>query len=213
MEIERVNDTTIKFFITYKDIEARGFERDEIWYNRERGEELFYEMMHEASNRDDFELDGPLWIQVHALDKGLEIIVTRGQVSDGNVKLEIPVGEGTEEHKDKLSELVDDEGYANTEVEVLEIVIGFQDLEDAIMLSHTVSAEEVKNTLYHFQGRYYLYVYFDNETHSEDEQDNILSRMLEFGYESELSVHRLQEYGKTVMADHALSELKDTFSL
>lgn len=41
MEIERVNDSTIRFFITYKDIEARGFEREEIWYNRERGEELF----------------------------------------------------------------------------------------------------------------------------------------------------------------------------
>jgi adapter protein MecA 1/2 len=90
MEIERVNDTTIKFFITYKDIESRGFERDEIWYNRERGEELFFEMMNEANNRDDFELDGPLWIQVHALDRGLEILVTRGQVSDGNMKLEGP---------------------------------------------------------------------------------------------------------------------------
>ncbi|PAE14386.1 adaptor protein MecA, partial [Virgibacillus sp. 7505] len=65
MEIERVNDSTIRFFITYKDIEARGFEREEIWYNRERGEELFYDMMHEASDRDEFELDGPLWIQVH----------------------------------------------------------------------------------------------------------------------------------------------------
>ncbi len=41
MEIERINDSTIKFYITYRDIEDRGFDRDEIWYNRERGEELF----------------------------------------------------------------------------------------------------------------------------------------------------------------------------
>lgn len=37
MEIERVNEFTIKFFITYRDIEDRGFDREEIWSDRERG--------------------------------------------------------------------------------------------------------------------------------------------------------------------------------
>ena len=79
MEIERVNDHTVKFFISYRDIEDRGFDRDEIWYDRERGEELFWEMMDEAANKGDFELEGPLWIQVQAFEKGLEIIVTKAK--------------------------------------------------------------------------------------------------------------------------------------
>ena len=40
-DIERINDHTMKFFITYIDIEDRGFNREEIWYDRERSEELF----------------------------------------------------------------------------------------------------------------------------------------------------------------------------
>ena len=31
MRIERVDDTTVKLFITYSDIEARGFNREDLW--------------------------------------------------------------------------------------------------------------------------------------------------------------------------------------
>ena len=45
MRIERVDDTTVKLFITYGDIEARGFSREDLWTNRKRGEEFFWSMM------------------------------------------------------------------------------------------------------------------------------------------------------------------------
>ena len=34
MRIERVDDTTVKLFITYSDIGARGFSREDLWTNR-----------------------------------------------------------------------------------------------------------------------------------------------------------------------------------
>jgi len=37
MRIERVNDTTLKFYLTYADIEARVFKRDDLWTNRKVG--------------------------------------------------------------------------------------------------------------------------------------------------------------------------------
>ena len=76
MKIERVNDNTVKFFITYTDIERRCFARDEIWYNRERGEQLFWQMMDEANEKESISFEGPLWIQVQAFEKGLEVTVT-----------------------------------------------------------------------------------------------------------------------------------------
>ena len=36
MEIESINENTVKFYISYIDIEERGFDREDIWYNRER---------------------------------------------------------------------------------------------------------------------------------------------------------------------------------
>ena len=91
MEIERINENTVKFYISYGDIEERGFDREEIWYNRERSEELFWEMMDEVHQEEEFVVEGPLWIQVQALDKGLEILVTKAQISKDGQKFELPI--------------------------------------------------------------------------------------------------------------------------
>ncbi len=211
MEIERVNDSTIKFFVTYKDIEARGFDRDEIWYNRERGEELFFEMMNEASDRNEFELDGPLWIQVHALEKGLEIVVTRGQVSGGNVKLEIPVIHDDDQEIHRQIDLFAHQETIDPMEEQLEIVIGFNDFEDVIALSQNFFVDDVTNELYYFEGKYYLYVVFNDDRYDEDEQDDMLSQMLEYGFESDVSIHRIKEYGKEIVAENALPFIRNSF--
>src|SRR5699024_9952264 len=109
MEIERINENTIKFYISYLDIEDRGFNREEIWYNRERSEQLFWQVMDEAGDQESFDIEGPLWIQVQAMEKGLEITVTKAQLSKEGQNLEL--GDDTseiEEHlNDKLENLLD----------------------------------------------------------------------------------------------------------
>src|SRR5699024_667124 len=88
VEIGKINDNTVKFYMSYIDIENRGFEREEIWYNRERSEQLFWQMMDEVNYKEDFSVEGPLWIQVQALEKGLEIIVTKAQISKDEAALD-----------------------------------------------------------------------------------------------------------------------------
>lgn len=217
MEIERINDTTIKFYITYNDIERRGFEKEEIWYNRERGEELFFEMMNEVNDEDSFELNGPLWVQVHALEKGIEVIVTRGQVNDGNVRLDIPVGEdkGGSPIDNNIVDMLDQQFSSESINDMnkdhsLSVVVGFRDFEDVISLSHRFK-EEIETSLYHFENRYFIFVTLD-DTYSDEEQDNLLSRMLEYGYESDVSIFRIQEYGKTIVDKEALEVVREQFS-
>lgn len=216
MEIERINETTIKFYITYHDIERRGFDKEEIWYNRERGEELFFEMMNEVNDDDTFEMNGPLWVQVHALDKGLEVIVTRGQINDGSVKLEIPVGDDKEDSPvdQSIVDMLDQEFVQDKDNELvkdhsLSVVVGFRDFEDLISLSHSFQ-EEINNSLHHFEDNYYIFVTLD-ESFTDEQQDNLLSRMLEFGYESDITIHRMLEYGKTIIEDGALKVLREQF--
>ncbi|PRO64850.1 adaptor protein MecA [Alkalicoccus urumqiensis] len=216
MEIERINDTTIKFYITYNDIERRGFDKEEIWYSRERGEELFFEMMNEVSDQEKFEMNGPLWVQVHALEKGLEVIVTRGQMNDGNVKLEIPLEEDAEENVDKNIVDMLDQQFSGDEKEnavkdhTLSVVVGFDDFEDAIRLASAVDMD-IHSSLYHFENTYFLFVTID-DMYTDEEQDNMLSRILEYGYESDITIHRIQEYGNTILEENALATIKNNFS-
>lgn len=61
-------------------------------------------MMDEARDHDDFFIDGPLWIQVQAVDKGIEVLVTKAELSKDGQKLELPIG------VDKIIDIPLDEG-------------------------------------------------------------------------------------------------------
>jgi adapter protein MecA 1/2 len=228
MEIERINDNTVKFYISYGDIEERGFDREEIWKNKERGEELFWEMMDEVNEEEEFTVEGPLWIQVQAMEKGLEMIVTRATLSedgskievplDGDKQIDVPVHEKIESLLDKQfgtqdEEDVDEDSEFEDDEEILQFLLSFQDIEDVLSLSQqvTVKGSEVENNLYVMDNIYYLDITFQ-ETMPAKVQDDILSQLLEYGEEAYATIHRVQEYGKLIIAGDALTELKGHFS-
>lgn len=218
MDIERINEHTVKFYISYVDIEERGFDRDEIWYNRERSEELFWEMMDEIHEEEDFPIEGPLWIQVQANDKGLEVVVTKAQLSKDGQKLELPIMEGKTKDfpvDENIESLLDNhfnnpqDDQLDDEEEQLQFVIRFDDFEHIISLSKYMM-EGFQNSLYAFEGKYYLFVEFLEE---DDEMiEDLLSLILEFGSESRVTIHRLEEYGKLIMKDNALEQVRQHFS-
>lgn len=218
MDIERINDYTVKFYISYLDMEERGFDREEIWYNRDRSEELFWEMMDEVHNEEEFLVEGPLWIQVQALDKGLEIVVTKAQVSKDGHKFELPIPgdkfndsevEGhLEDLLDNYSSMSDDDILYDDH---LEFIVKFKDLEDLIALSKRTGLDELTSKLYVFEGRYYMFFDFTAELFEESDVDNIMSVILEYGHESSVSIHRIAEYGKLIMDSPAIPQIRKYF--
>ncbi|MBA4536444.1 adaptor protein MecA [Bacillus aquiflavi] len=221
MEIERINENTVKFYISYGDIEERGFDREEIWYNRERSEELFWEMMDEVHQEEEFIIEGPLWIQVQALEKGLEVLVTKAQLSKDGQKFELPVpSDKLKDHPvdDRIEELLDHHfTHKDGQIEVvsfddgLEFLLSFEDFEDVIALSHQYELDELKTKLYSFEGKYYLYVEFDDDD-DEVEIDNILSILLEYGDETMVTIHLLDEYGHLIISKDVFRTIRQHFS-
>jgi adapter protein MecA 1/2 len=221
MEIERINENTVKFYISYLDIEQRGFDREEIWYNRERSEELFWEMMDEVHQEEEFEVEGPLWIQVHALDKGLEVLVTRAQLGKDGQKFDLPIPDKLKDLPvdERIEELLDHQFNHKEELEEdtlidepLEFLLSFRDFEDIISLSKRPRLDDISTRLFAYENKYYLYVEFEEDVFSEDEIDDLLSILLEYGVESQLTIHRLEEYGKEVIAENVFDTLRTHFS-
>ncbi|MGY0692696.1 adaptor protein MecA [Virgibacillus sp. FSP13] len=229
MEIERINENTVKFYISYIDIEDRGFEREEIWYNRERSEQLFWQMMDEVNYKEDFNVDGPLWIQVQALEKGLEIIVTKAQISKNGDNIELPAEDGKTidlSVDEKIENILDDKfGKSSTnniarksEEESddgnLSLVVSFQDFEDVIQLSHYFQDSSTgieENSLFHYKDTYYLYMEFSQDELDDDNQEDMISQVLEFGNDSDVTIHFLEEYGEKVFANDTFSQVKAYF--
>ncbi|WP_332237533.1 adaptor protein MecA [Sporolactobacillus sp. KGMB 08714] len=237
MKIERINENTLKFYISYIDIEDRGFDREEIWYNRDRSEELFWQMMDEAHSQESFSLEGPLWIQVQALEKGMEIIVTRAQISKDGSNLQFPVSaekqpdgpvneSGGTDPEDRLPEEGRQEKgeayvkprYNHTTVHKKRganrsFVLEFEDIEDLISLSHAFENDpSVDTALFVYNEKYYLSLQFPEEF-ADDRRADDLSTMLEFGAETNVTRSMLQEYGKELIAARALETIQSHFPL
>ncbi|KYD10635.1 MAG: adaptor protein MecA [Caldibacillus debilis] len=219
MEIERINENTVKLFISYVDVEERGFDREEIWYNREKGEELFWEMMDEIHQEEDFAFDGPLWIQVHALDKGLEVVVTKAQIAKDGQRFEVSFGDDKEndgEINERIEELLDQQ-FLFKEVEPEEdydgegfsFVAYFDDFEDLIALAKYPWEEVCCSKLFALEGKYYLYLEFAEDSF---ETEKLLGRVLEYGRESNRTVHYLMEYGKEIISEDVFAVLKKHFN-
>lgn len=217
VKIERINDNTVKFFITYVDIEKRGFARDEIWYNRERGEQLFWQMMDEAHEREDISFDGPLWIQVQAFEKGLEVTVTIaknviGAEDDSELGslLRSAIDEARDQQSvlDQLSELdeeTEQEAWAPLAMET-------DDFEAIISLSkragETLSNVDLK--LFHYDQKYYLWIDFPEEMEPEEEE-NVLSLLAEYLTFSTQTLAMLEEYGKLILGGDVFAKVRHYF--
>ncbi|MDJ1110985.1 MULTISPECIES: adaptor protein MecA [Staphylococcaceae] len=218
MRIERVNESTLKFYLTYTDIEARGFKRDDLWTSRKKGEEFFWSVMEEVNEEEDFFFDGPLWIQVHAFDKGIEVVVTKSKNDD----LQLPEDDSDLNIDEKVNDFINNSMHNDSELRDLLkraseesteqfFIVHFDDLEDLIQFSyHNYEDVDIEDLLYMYEGKYYYYVEFDDHM-SEDAIHSYIAHMLEYADETQISHEQLDEYGKIVMSHNVKRQVKQYF--
>jgi len=225
MDIERINEHTVKFTISYGDIEKRGFSKEEIWNNREKGEQLFWEMIEEASFQDEFVIDGPLWIQVQALETCIEVLVSKPHTSPDGQKLElpfpmsdkhiqVPVNTNVESLLQQMGqmELFNKKENKPKEEFLYSYVFSFRQIEDIISLSHRMLWESVETNLYEYEGVYYLHTKFDQFLHERNTVNMFVSLILEYGMNTTMTIYKLQEYGNCIIGRQALSVFPTYFS-
>lgn len=216
MEIERINENTIKFYISYLDLEERGFKQEDFWYDREKSEELFWDMMEELKYEEEFTPEGPLWIQVQALKHGLEVLVTKATIGKNDGGIDITLSNDDELAEEKIEKLLEEnfnsnQKEVNEEADTLELVLEFEDFEDVITLSRATGLIDLQSKLYHHNGKYYLHAEFPESKFNETNIDNVVSILLEYGNESDLTGYFLEEYAKPIFTKDALKEIKQYF--
>lgn len=215
MDIERINDNTLKLFITYSDIEDRGYTREEIWYNRAKGEELFWDVIGEVNTEDYFDLDGPIWIHINASESGLEVVVTRATVNnDSETSSMVGSFEDDPHIADQLNEMEESIfnaiGKGNKEEESLENArFRFKDIDELIPLAERAVQLGIPSALYKWEDYYYLVV----DLQSMDMQDakNVIALCSEYLPSSKMTTHRLQEYADVIIAEDCFETIISYF--
>src|SRR5690625_675931 len=78
MRIERISENQFTIFLTFEDLVERGFTKNDLWHDALSVQNLFSDMMYEASSELGFELEGMLLVQVHLMQaQGMHIVVTQ----------------------------------------------------------------------------------------------------------------------------------------
>ncbi len=215
MDIERINENTLKLFITYSDIEDRGYSREEIWYNRAKGEELFWDVIGDVNTDDYFDIDGPIWIHINASEVGLEVVVTRASVNnDSETSSMVGAFEDDLHITDQLNEMEESIfnslGKALKEDEPIENArFRFKDIDDLVPLATRAVQLDVNSTLYKWNDEYYLFV--DLKDMELNEAKNIIALCSEYLQASKVTSHRLEEYAQVIIAENCFETIVSYF--
>ena len=216
MDIERINENTLKLFITYSDIEDRGYTREEIWYNRAKGEELFWDVIGEVNTDDYFDLDGPIWIHINASESGLEVVVTRAAVNNdsetssmmGSFEDDLHIADQLNEMEESIFNSIG--GKANKEEESLENArFRFKDVDELVPLAERAVQLGIPSALYKWEDYYYLFV--DLQHLNEAEARNVIALCSEYLSASKMTIHRLEEYAETIIAEDCFETIISYF--
>ncbi|MBM4762151.1 genetic competence negative regulator [Bacillus sp. B15-48] len=190
MRLERLTYNKIKIFLTTDDLSDRGLTKEDIWKDSMKWNQLFHDMLEEASDEFDLEILGTVAVEIFSLQaQGMVMIVTMNEdyqedyVDDGFIEMQVTM-EGREI-----------------------ILFEFSDIDHVIQLAKRMFDAGIEGgSLYSLKQIYYLSM----NNHQLD-AEKAVSLLAEYGNPSIFSIHRLMEYGKEIIKENAVKELVKHF--
>lgn len=193
MRLERLTANKIKIFLTSDDLFERGLSKEDIWKDSSKWNQLFHDMLEEASEEFDVDIQGSVAVEIFSLQaQGMILIITVDEVKDDE-------------------ELLYD-GYIEMQVRVEgcdELLYQFEEFEDIIDLSKRLSCIDIfGGSLFSLYNSYYLLM--DQVNAAKKERAACI--LSEFGNPSILSPYVLAEYGKPIIEHKTVETILHYFN-
>jgi adapter protein MecA 1/2 len=192
MRLERLTANKIKIFLTSDDLYERGLSKEDIWKDSIKWDQLFQDMLNEASEEFNVDIQGSVAVEVFSLQsQGMIMIIT---VEDSS------------EDEEMLYD-----GFIEMKVRVDDsenLLYEFENIEDFISLSkRLISMNICGGNLYSLNNRYYLFM-----NHLEGSKfEKIAPILSEYGNASIISPYVLFEYGKKIIENNAVETIHHFF--
>lgn len=229
MEMERINENTIRVLIENADLEERGITFLDLLGNHKQIENFFYSILEEVDIDEQFQETDAVTFQVLPNRNGLELFISKNMLIDEEGDLP----ELTElMNYDSFGDFVKNQHHEDDEASThsstsgslkdgldldsptLEAVIRFAHFEDLINLAQLTKFDNVITNLYRLSDEadvYYLHVLFYLEATSEQQVNDDLAVVLEYGTMTGITPEVLAEYGHLLMERSALEQTKHYF--
>ncbi|TFB23947.1 adapter protein mecA [Filobacillus milosensis] len=184
MRLERLSVNQFKIFLTYDDLSERGYSKEDLWNNLPKANQLFQDMLYEACEELNMDLDGMLMVKVHMLQaQGMIIIVTQNDNEEAESEEYIELKVTMDESK--------------------EMIFVFNDLEDVIQAAKGTQYQfDLNASLYVYDHLYYLYI--NESSLTEKIRQDLISILSEYASPSTMTSYILNEHGKLIAENNAL---------
>jgi adapter protein MecA 1/2 len=192
MRLERLTYNKIKIFLTTDDLSERGLTKEDIWKDSLKWHQLFHEMLEEASEQFDVDIQGTVAVEIFTMHtQGMVMIVTM------------------DEQEEEDSSLLD--SFYDLQVSVKEkqdLIYEFNNFEYVIQVAHQLKVLGFTGgSLYVMDDTYYFCI-----ESVEDCNAMLVAVVLsEYSNPTLESIHRIKEYGKTVIDQEAVETIVHYF--
>lgn len=209
MEMEHINENTIRVLIGNEDLADRGITFLDLLGNHKEVENFFYSILEEVDVEDEFQGSEAVTFQVLPKSDGLELFISKNTTIDDISNFEGMNDVNPEDVTNMIrrqleADLKEDTQELLADNTVKNVVFELIDFEAMIQLSNEVYLQSVRTNLYNYKGTYYLKVSFLLDELGKTQVDNEMAQLLEFASVSSVTPEILTEYGTLVMERNAL---------
>ena len=196
MRVDKLSNNKVRIFISYEDLAARGIDREELWQNGKKVQELFFDMMEVAYAEVGFEIIGPIAVEAFTMPtEGVVVIVTQIPALPTAPPAPDPAARSEPAERDPFGAFV----------------FVFVDFEDVVRVTRALSGfGHLFSSLYSYQGRYHLF--FEDDAIEEGLYDAVWSVLHEYGEVSNVTRAVLDEYGSLISDRFALQVIQQYFA-
>ncbi|KRM56567.1 adaptor protein MecA [Lacticaseibacillus sharpeae] len=231
MEMERINDDTIRIFMNTQELKDRGIQLVDLVANHKRIEKFFYGVLDEVDSDHTFAENGAVTFQVMPSGSGLEIFISKSSndeadldaTDDANPAADAPTDKFSQLARETLQRFTDGKKDADAKTEAeddvdffadgdsVALTLQLPDFEAMVNLARELRMEGGVSDLYKFRNAYFLVLRFYSNMVSESEAQVQMSIASEYGFATNVTPETLVEHGQHVMETSALETTRYYF--
>ncbi|WP_462259280.1 adaptor protein MecA [Vagococcus teuberi] len=229
MEMERINENTIRVSIGNDDLAERGITFLDLLGNQRQIETFFYSILEEVDVDEQFQGTDAVTFQVLPNHDGLELFISKNTAIEDDsdfsdfdntqaegfvdyLRNQMTPPESTQKEKEASSDIgefnyLEDSIFGAT----YETVFRTSDFESIVELANNIQLLNALSSLYFYNNNYYLQLSFLLEDSTEGQARNDISKIYEYMELTSITRDVLDEYGELIIDRNALSIMKYYF--
>jgi len=190
MRIQKVNEHTIRIFISFNELADLDISLADLFQRSPKTEQLFWELIAQAREEVEFNLDQPFWIQATIASDDEFVITVIKQ----------------EDHFDLPCRETKKTGTRRRGFEVVFVFNEFEDLLSAV--GRLPEIKHLQSELYEMEDEYFLVL---RKLGPAKKRQTAVAVLEEYGEIVDITKEFLREHGTTIIPENAVEVLMNNF--